>query len=149
MKLIFVFFLSIWSGTLLKAQDQAFPFQSTELISGYPEEVSNAVKLLSLTEVKYAELETGLDSLRLIFGSFVQDDRGGYWTGLYHEKGFEFMTVSLDKKIDSQLLTQNIEFKFKKSSMRTSFRVDYNPATEELYYQWLSPQGNSQVAYVQ
>jgi peroxiredoxin len=149
MKLIFAFFLSICTVTFLKAQDQASPFRSASLVSGFPNGASGAVGYLNLTKVKYAELKTGLDSLQLFFGSFIRDGRDGYWVGLDHKDDFEFMAVSLNEKVDSDLLSQNVEFKFNGSSMRVSFQVDIDPQTEDVFYQWLSPQGASEIAHVQ
>lgn len=149
MKLIFVFLLSISSVILLKAQDQPSSLHSTRLISGYPEKASNAVDALRLTDVKHVELKTGLDSLGLFFGTFLQEDRGGFWVGLNHKGNFEFMTISLNETEDRDLLTQNIEFNFNESSKRVSFRIDVDPQTEDVSYQWLSPQGDTNIAYVQ
>lgn len=149
MKLIFTVFLSICIVTLLKAQEQASSFYSASLVSGYPQKASYAVDGLRLTDVKYAEFETGVDSLRLFFGSFLRDDRDGYWVGLDNKTDFEFMAVSLNETAESDFLSQNIEFKFRESSMRVSFRVDLDPQTEEVFYQWLSPQGASEIAHVQ
>ena len=149
MKLIFTVFLLICTITLLKAQDQASIFHSASLVSGYPQKASYAVDGLRLTDVKYAEFETGVDSLRLFFGSFLQDDRDGYWVGLDHTTGFEFMTVSLNETAESDFLSQNIGFKFRESSMRVSFRVNLDPQTHDVSYQWLSPQGASEIAHVQ
>lgn len=149
MKLIFAFFLSLCTVTLLKAQDQPSSLHSTRLVSGYPEGASGTVEYFNLTEVKYAELNTGLDSLQLFFGSFIKNSRDGYWVGLNNEGNFIFTMVSLDKMMDSQLLTQNIEFNFNESSKRVSFRIDVDPQTEDVSYQWLSPQGDTYIAYVQ
>lgn len=148
-KLIFTIFLSMCIVTLLKAQEQASTFRSASLISGYPEKASYAVDALRLTDVKYAEFKTGVDSLRLFFGSFLQDDRDGYWAGLDHKNDFEFMTVSLNETAESDFLSQNIEFKFRESSMRVSFRVDVDPLSNEISYQWLNSKGASEIAHIQ
>lgn len=145
-RIIFLLFAISFAATI-EAQKLNNHALSSTLSPEYPPEVSKMVE--NLAHVKSASLETGVDSLKVYFGSFLQDGEKSYWASLYHDKKNVFQMFNLQASDSSEMLSQDIDFTFNNSSMKVSGRVLYNPTTEEVFYQWMNKNGSSKIASVQ
>ena len=159
--LIAIFFAS---GLAAQKHDK-HQFLSGTLSEGYPPDMSSSVERNKMTDVKTVGIKTGVDSLKVLFGSCMRGERKFYWALLtYQEKPEEtlnesgksvtrkvstFSLFDLEKSDSAGFLTKDISFKLKDPSEKISFRVLYNPATEEVLYQWRDKNGSSNIAVVQ
>jgi peroxiredoxin len=97
-----------------------------------------------------APLETGVDSLKASFGTFIQDDREGYWATLYNNnRTFTFQMFNLKASDSSEMLTEDIDFKLNNASIKVSVRVLYDSTADEVFYTWMNKNGGSKIASAQ
>ena len=166
MKQIPLLLIAILFASGLAAQNQdKQQFLSGTLSEGYPPDVSSSLEGNKLTDVKTVGIKTGVDSLKVLFGSCMRGERKLYWAFLTYQEESEltltesgktvttkvsnFSLFDLEKGDSAGYLTKDVSFKLKDSSEKISFRVLYSPATEEVLYQWRDKDGSSKVAVVQ
>lgn len=147
MRRITFLLIGLFFTATLQAQGFEGDYLTGKLVSGYPREVSTMVK--GLSQIKSATLETGIDSMKVYFGSFLETNGRGYWTALYHDKGSSFQSVELEPKDSLGMLAADLEFNLNQGSMTVSLKILYNPITDEIFYQWVNKNGISKVASLQ
>ena len=77
--LITATFLTSYVGA---AQSTPETFAATTLQDGFPSLLEGPVKDLGLSNLRFAELETGIDTLTAFFGAANQGESSGYWWAL-------------------------------------------------------------------
>lgn len=128
----FIFSISIYAQTNEK-------FLSTKFVSGYPKNIEPIKKQLGLENLTYANLETGIDSIKIVFGELTQRNRNGYWiSSFFNNNLISFSTASLIEDKSSEYLSNNIDIKLDNSSKKISLYVKHNPNTNEIFYSWLA-----------
>ena len=128
---------------ILKAQNQEF-YLTCKLFSGCPIEIEPFKKQFGIKDISYATLETGTDSINVIFGEMTQGACNGYWVSLYcHNKLTSFSTVTLEKSDSSEIPTKKIDIEFDKSAKRISVQVMHQPSTDKVVYTWLNNNAKS------
>ncbi len=136
-------------STSIHAQTES-EYKSSKLIPGYPKEIEIIKDQLGLNSLSYANFETGVDSIKVVFGKFTQGNANGYWISSYFNNNISsFSTLSLTKDKLSEFLTNDIEIKFDNSSKKISLSVKYNPSTNEILYSWLDGDKNCDKLTVQ
>ena len=125
-------------------------YKSSQFISGYPKEIEPIKDQLGLKNLSFANFETGVDSIKIIFGKLTQGNANGYWISSYFNNNMSsFSTVSLEKDKLSELLINDIDIKLDNSSKKISLSVKYNPTTNEISYSWLNGDEKSDKLAVQ
>ncbi len=119
------------------AQNQE-EFKSSKLISGCPKEIEPIKNQLGMKNFSYASLETGVDSLNVVFGEMTQGESKGYWISHYSNNVLNsFKTITLEKNESSEFLSKKIDVEFDNSSKRISLQIKHNPSSDEVSYAWL------------
>jgi thiol-disulfide isomerase/thioredoxin len=125
-------------------------FQSTKFVSGCPEDIEPIKKQLGLENLTYSNLQTGIDSIKIVFGELTQGNTKGYWISSYFNNNLtSFSTASLIKEKSSEYLSNNIDIKLDNSSKKISLYVRHNPNTNEILYSWLAGDKKSDKLSVQ
>jgi hypothetical protein len=146
---LFLMIYGIIVSTSIHAQTES-EYKSSKLIPGYPKEIEIIKDQLGLNSLSYANFETGVDSIKVVFGKFTQGNANGYWISSYFNNNISsFSTLSLTKDKLSEFLTNDIEIKFDNSSKKISLSVKYNPSTNEILYSWLDGDKNCDKLTVQ
>lgn len=119
-----------------QVQDLCF---TSKLNSGCPKDIEPIKNQLGMKNFSYALFETGVDSLKVIFGEMTQGETSGYWISHYSNNVLNsFKTITLEKKESSESLSKKIDIEFDNSSKRISLRVKHNPSSDEVSYAWLN-----------
>ncbi|WP_051590596.1 TlpA family protein disulfide reductase [Flavobacterium daejeonense] len=114
-------------------------FLKSKIISGYPLEIKPIVKELGLSNLSYSNLETGIDSMKVVFGGLTQGKSNGYWISSYINNKFKtFSTVELLKNESSQFPTNVTDISYDNSSKKISVQLKHNTSTNEIQYLWLN-----------
>jgi len=134
--LLFIFGLIFSISIYAQTNDE---FLSTKFVSGCPEDIEPIKKQLGFENLTYANLLTGIDSIKIVFGELTQGNSKGYWISLYFNNNLtSFSTASLIKDKSSEYLSNNIDIKLDNSSKKISLYVKHNPNTNEVLYSWLA-----------
>ena len=137
-KSILVIF-SIMATFNLTAQNQV-PYLEAKLIpcSGDCSILSN-VSELKLTDIKIANLETGMEDLfQCYIGTCTYQDQEVFWTKF--GGGFSFGTM-LKKDESTNIYHDTIKHVFNGQSMMISLELILDPSNNELKYSWLNGNG--------
>lgn len=134
-KLTILIILIISSG--LSAQ------QNIKLEFGYPKptkEFFDVYGQFKPSEVKTAQIKTGIDSLQTYFGTAENSKTKFYWVGITNNDsllgvGAGFILKELKPNIFSSDITLSLD---KNNSSKIKFHVDYNSATNSINYHWLN-----------
>lgn len=111
-------------------------FLTSKLISGCPVEMEPIVKQLGLSNLSYSNLETGIDSVKVVFGGLTQGESNGYWISSYiNNKLKTFKTVDLVKN-STQSLTNTADITYDDSAKKISVQLTHNTLTNEINYLW-------------
>lgn len=138
-----IFFISIYAQT-----DREY--KSSKFILGCPKEIETIKDHLGFKNLSYANFETGVDSIKIVFGKLTQGNTNGYWIASYFNNNMSsFSTVSLEKDKLSDFLINDIDIKLDNSSKKISLAVKYNPTTNEILYSWLDGDEKSDKLAVQ
>lgn len=149
MKPIPFLLLSFFFAGSLQAQDLKTSYLSEKLVPGYPAEVSLMVE--GLTALKSATLETGIDSFQVYFGSSGKGEGKLFWASLYNttqRRNQVFSRFALQESDTSGMLAGELEFLLNNASRKVSGKVFFNPASEEVFYQWENKEGRSKIASI-
>lgn len=120
-----------------------------KLISGCPKEIEPIKNQLGLKNFSFVSLETGLDSINVVFGEMTQGDSNGYWISLYSNNNLKsFTTVSLEKNESTGILSKNIDIEYDNSSKKISLQIKHIPLSNEVAYTWLYNNENSKTLTV-
>ncbi len=132
----------------LSAQNQK-SYLTSELVSGYPKEIEPIKNQFKLKDIRYSELETGIDSIRVFFGSMLKSDKKGYWVSLFTNNTLQIFSLVALKPIDSlNYLTKEIDINFNKSSNRISVKVLHQPLKNKVEYLWIDNNNISETAKI-
>lgn len=111
-------------------------FLTSKLISGCPVEMEPIVKQLGLSNLSYSNLETGVDSIKVVFGRLTQRESNGYWISSYiNNKLKTFKTVTLVKN-STQSLTNTVDITYDDNAKKISVQLTDNTLTNEIQYLW-------------
>lgn len=112
-------------------------YKSAKLISGCPKDLEPIKNQLGLKNLTFTNFETGIDSVKIVFGELTQGNINGYWISSYFNNNVtSFSTVSLEKEKSSDYFSNNIVIKLDNSAEEISLYVKCNPATNEILYFW-------------
>jgi len=149
MKRNVLFLLGIILSISIYAQTDG-EYKSAKFITGCPKDIEPIKDQLGLKNFSYTNLETGTDSIKVVFGEFTQGNINGCWVSLYFNDNLtSFSTVPFEKDELSDCLSNNIDIKFDNSSKRISLYVKYDPTTHEILYSWLAGDQKSHKLTVQ
>ena len=138
MKKNLLFILGIIFSITIYAQTNK-DYKSAKFISGCPEDIEPIKKQFGLEKLTYANLQTGIDSIKIVFGELTQGNSKGYWISSYFNNNLtSFSTASLEKEKLSDYLSNNVVIKLDNSSKEISLHVKHNPNTNEILYSWLA-----------
>ena len=134
---------------VLQAQNPELHLTS-KFISGCPSEIEPITKQLRFSNLSYSNLETGIDSIKVVFGSMTQAERNGYWISSYiNNKLATFSTVDLLKNESSQSLTNIADISYDNSSKKISVQLIHNPSINEIQYLWVNNNQKSKIATIE
>jgi thiol-disulfide isomerase/thioredoxin len=133
----------------LNAQNHESGFVS-KLIYGCPKDIEPIKNQFRLKNFSYTNLETGIDSIKIVFGTMIQGDNGGYWISSYFNENLKtFEMVSLEKEKSSDFFTKSIDIKLDNSTRKISLHVKHNPSTNEIICEWLDGNKKSKKLIIQ
>lgn len=87
--------------------------------------------------LRTAVLATGVDSLKLTFGSFYWNESKSFWVSLNNGKSKRYSTFHLEKNDSTDLLSYEMEFDIIPYTKMIVFRILQDPNTDTFYYTWL------------
>lgn len=148
-QMFFLLFAAIFFALTLEAQELNNHYLSTTLSPGYPAEAPSKIKKMNFPQIKSASFETGVDSIKVLFGSFMQDEKELYFAALNSNENFIFQMFNLKKSDSSKPPQQDVEFKLNNSTIKISVRVMHDPATDEVFYYWINKNGSSKIALIE
>ena len=144
---VILLFGLVFTG-VLQAQNQE-SYLTSKLISGCPADLEPITKQLRLNNLSYSNLETGIDSIKVVFGRMTQGERNGYWISSYiNSKLATFSTVSLLKNESSQSLTNIADISYDNSSKKISVQLTHDPSINEIQYLWVNNNQKSKIATI-
>lgn len=144
-RIIFLLFAIFFAATL-EAQKSDDSYLSSVLSPGFPTEVSGFLE--NYTSLKSTSLETGIDSLQVLFGSGFVDDARINWTITIFKNVRNFSMHSAQASDSSEFITQELDLKLN-NSMKASVKIHHNPVIDEIFYKWMNEDGSSKTASVQ
>lgn len=145
--LVVLIFGLIFTG-VLQAQNQE-SYLTSKFIAGCPADIEPIVKQLALSNLSYSKLETGIDSIKVVFGRFTQGETNGYWISLFsNNKLLTFTTVQLSKNESSDFPTNIVDIKYDNSSRKISVQLTHNTLTDEIEYLWVNNNQKSKIATI-
>ncbi|MBC8004648.1 MAG: TlpA family protein disulfide reductase, partial [Verrucomicrobia bacterium] len=145
---LFLIFVLFCTGSL-SAQEVAAS-SIGKLVPGYPKEIEGIKNQLVLSDLSYVHLETGIDTLSVMFGELTQQGHKGYWITLWiNHKLALFTTPSLEKRPDSGLLSNTIDLTFDDSSQKISVQITHDPSTNQIHYLWVNKDQPSKMAVIE
>jgi hypothetical protein len=137
MKHLIFFLIGLFITTISIAQKQDTYFAG-KLISECPSVIDSIKDVLDFENYKYISIETGVDSLEVLFGEITQGVHKGYWAcQIINDKLKSFGTISLEENKANGSLTGIKGIIYDSSYDLISLKIEYNPSTEEVYYTWL------------
>ena len=148
-KIIFSLLTLFLLASTIEAQDKNPNKLSAELADGYPPMAESFIKTNKVEQAKQAQFITGVDSLKLTFGTFRLSKAPGYYLLFEHGKKYKFTASSWDKNDSSGLLEEKVEITLDNSSSKIAFQVWHDPKTDIIHYQWLDEEGSSKTAKIQ
>lgn len=123
---------------------------TSKLISGCPAEIKTISDQFGLSNLSYSNLNTGIDTLKILFGELTQGETRGYWISLFsNNKLLTFTTVQLSKKESSDFPTNIVDIKYDNSSRKISVQLTHNTLTDEIEYLWTSNNQKSEIAVIE
>lgn len=134
-KLIFITALFITSSH--------FAQQNIKLEVGYPKptkEFFDAYGQFKPSEVKTAEVKTGIDSLQVYFGTAKNSKMEFYWAGITNKDSLLGVGAGFVlKELKPNIFSSDITLPFSKnSSSKIKFYLEYNSKTNSINYHWLN-----------
>ena len=129
--------MGLFFALSLNAQKKEI-FLTSKLISGCPLDIEPIAKDLRLSNLSYSNLETGIDSLKVIFGELTQGNSNGYWISSYiNTKLTTFQTVELNKNESTESSKNITDIFYDNSSKKISVQLIHNSSTNEIQYLWI------------
>jgi thiol-disulfide isomerase/thioredoxin len=144
---VILLFGLIFTGAL-QAQKQE-SYLTSKFISGCPTEIEPYTKQLGFSNLSYLNLETGIDTLKVVFGRCTHRGQNGYWISSYINNNLvTFSAVSLLKNELSQSLTNIVDIGYDNSSKKISVQLIHNPSSDEIQYLWVNNNQKSKIATI-
>jgi thiol-disulfide isomerase/thioredoxin len=135
-----IFLLLFYSSAYAQSANNTL-FNAT-LQKGYPHVsgMSQVIKKLDLTNLKYASLNTGVDSLKVYFGTAVQNDEQVYWVVLQQDTLLRTASfgIKLNRNDTTNLESKKITLNLNNHSQALKFFIQLNPSSNQIFYTWLS-----------
>lgn len=148
MKQIITFLTGLIISVTLNAQNKESNL-TNKLVSGCPEEIEPIKKQLGLENLSYVFLETGVDSVNIIFGEMTQGQTKGNWISYYSNNTLKsFTTLTLERNESTEIQSKNIDIEYDNSTKRISLQINYIPSSNEVTYSWLSNKEKSKTLTV-
>lgn len=148
MKQIFFILIGLLLTFSLNAQ-KTKTYLTSKLVSGCPKEIEFIQTQMHLSGINYAHLRTGIDSLKVMFGEFTQDNDKGYWISLFNnDKLLTCKLFQLKSDDGTSILSNPIDIKYDNSSKVISVKIQHNSTTGEIQYLWKSDNKMSETATV-
>lgn len=149
MKQLILLTLGLVFSFTLKAQ-KTDTFLTSKLIPGFPKEIELIKNQMNLSDTTLSYLETGIDTMDVIFGEFTKNEKKGYWISLFSNNNFlTFTTPQLLKNTDSEFPSNTIDIKYNNSSKKIRVQITHNTKTNEIQYIWLNNNQKSKIATIQ
>ncbi len=125
-------------------------FLTSKMLSGCPEEIKPISDQIGLSNLSYSNLDTGIDTIKILFGGLTQGEANGYWISLFsNNKLLTFTTVQLSKNESSDFPTNIVDIKYDNSSRKISVQLTHNTLTDEIEYLWVNNKQKSKKATIE
>ncbi|MBU3822517.1 TlpA family protein disulfide reductase [Flavobacteriaceae bacterium XHP0103] len=115
-------------------------YLTSELTSNCPKELESFKKENIDSDIKFAKLETGLDSLKIFLGLMTKNNKTDYWISS-NFKGSNFLK-GISLKDSLEFLTGDLTIEINPfdqiSPYKVSLKVLHNPMTNKVEYLWLN-----------
>lgn len=135
MKQIFIISIVLVISIRISAQE---PISTSKLIPGCPKEIEFIQNQMNLSNMNYAKLSTGIDTLSVMFGEFTKNGNKDYWISLFNKDKLLIWTiVKLLADNETGLYSNNLDIKFDNSSKKISVKIIHNVSNGEIQYSWL------------
>lgn len=122
-------------------------FLSSKLLPGCPKEIEFIKDQIHLSEMTYAFLSTGIDTLDAMFGEFNQQGNKGYWIAFLGHKQLKcFTTAQLLQQEGSAFPSNRIDISFDDVSKKIAVQITHNTTTNKIEYSWLNNHQKSRIA---
>jgi len=146
MKKTITFLFGLYISLTLFAQSPE-SYLISKLIPGCPVEIEPIKNQIGLTDFTYTFLETGIDSVKILFGSMKDKGNKSYWISLYNNDKIKyFQPVNLEKSEDSEILAKKVDIVI--DWKRISVKIMHKPLSEEIHYNWLNNDSVSKKASI-
>ncbi len=135
-KIYVILIFGLFFTEILQAQNQE-SYLICKLVNGCPNELRPIMKQYGLSNLSYSNLETGIDTIKVVFGRSTKGELNGYWIFSYvNNRLLTFSTVKLLKVELSQSLTNIVDISYDNSAKKISVQLTHNTSTNEIQYFW-------------
>lgn len=136
-KKLVLLLIGIFSTLSINAQ-KTQSLLSCKFSEGCPAEIEKIAKQLGLTNLSQTNLETGIDSIKVVLVKSPQGLQNGYCISSYiNNKLSTFQTIELIKSESSPNPTNIIDIKYNNGSNKLSVLLTDNTANDEIQYVWI------------
>lgn len=112
-------------------------YLTTKLINGYPSEIKSYVS--GRTDVRYSELQTNIDTLKVYFGTAKEKTSDLYWVSIrIGSSSPDFIVCSLEKNDSLNIYKSTMDLTFDNTSKKILFEVLRTPQSDDIQYIWLN-----------
>lgn len=131
-------------------ENETDTYREAEFKEGLPEALALYKNQLPFENFSYTNLETGSDSLRIMFGTLQQGSTKGHWIAMESNGPTVFTTVRLEEIDSLNYRTKDIDIDFNEDRNRISVRiVEMDSLANRIKYSWLDDSSPSQNSVVQ
>lgn len=118
-----------------------------------PDELKETMVMIAeqmgLTDLVYAQFETGIDSIDVHFGLFKQRGSPGYWAAItINDIPAYWATKTLSDSDTLSFPANTIDIGMENNSKIISFNVIHENIVDQVYYQWLKDAKVSPFAHI-
>lgn len=111
-------------------------YMTSKLVPGCPKEIETVQNHLNLSDMSYALLQTGIDTLQIMFGEFYGGK--GYWISLLNnDEILTWSTVKLIFDKEAGIFSKSIDIEYDNSSKLISVEILHDSSSNEIQYLWL------------
>jgi len=148
MKHKFLFFSLVLFTITSSAQKSAYTLTS-KLIHGCPKEIEFIKNTTNQSDFTYWNLETGIDSMAVMFVETVKDGRKTYWITLSNKDKLLYdKNPELQATDDVSFSSNTIVLKFDNLTKTISVQITHNTVTDEIQYVWVNKNQFSKKAII-
>jgi thiol-disulfide isomerase/thioredoxin len=150
MKQTFLFLTLVLLFTISLNAQKTSTTLTSKLVLGCPKEIEFIKNQINLSDISYSNLETGIDTMAVMFGEFIQQGRKGYWITLFSKGNLLTFTMpQLLNTDDSGFPSNTINIKFDDSSKKISVQITHNTSTNSIQYLWVNNNQKSKIATIE